>query len=72
MKQAASIQVANVWANVAAIFLFIGAAIVIAAMIWEPRGFPMCVVPLTVAFVAKQGEVRLLRSVLKPREGGIS
>lgn len=64
MKKNASIQIADIWANVAAIFMFAGGVIAIGATIWEPRGFPICFVPLAVAFVAKQGEARVLRSAL--------
>lgn len=64
MKKNASIQIADIWANVAAMFMFAGVAVAIAAAIWEPRGLPICFVPLTVAFVAKQGETRVLRSAL--------
>jgi hypothetical protein len=65
MKTATSIRVADIWANVSAIFFLVGLAIAIAAAFSEPRGLGICIVPLTVAIVAKQGEARVLRSALK-------
>lgn len=67
MRKATALQVANIWSNVSAIFMVVGVAVAIAATIWEPRGLPVCFVPLTVAFVAKQGEARVLRSALEPK-----
>jgi hypothetical protein len=69
MKKITAIQAANIWSNVSAIFIVVGVAVAIAATIWEPRGLPICFVPLTVAFVAKQGEARTLRSALEPKAG---
>lgn len=69
MKSTASIHFANIWAGIAAFFLFVGIAIAVAAAIWEPRGLLICLVPFTAAFVAKQGEARLLRSTLASMVG---
>jgi len=72
MKKITSIQTANIWAKVSAIFFLVGVAAAIAAAIWEPRGLGICIVPLTVAVVAKQGEARVLRTALKLMAGGPS
>lgn len=65
MEKGASLRVADIWAIVSAIFFLPGIAIAIAAVFWEPRGLGICIVPLTVAVVAKRGETRVLRSALK-------
>ena len=69
MKTVASIPVANIWANISTTFMIIGVVIAIAAMIWQPRSLPMCFVPLTVAFISKQGEARVLRATLRAKIG---
>jgi hypothetical protein len=69
MRRTTTLHVANIWSNVSAIFMVVGFAVAIAATIWEPRGLPICFMPLTVAFVAKQGEARVLRSALEPKAG---
>jgi hypothetical protein len=72
MKKTASIQAANIFAKVSAIFMLVGAVIAIAAIIWDPRGFPICFVPLAVGFLAKQREARMLRSALEPKVDSMS
>nr|WP_156133361.1 hypothetical protein [Massilia sp. JS1662] len=69
MKATTSIQTANIWAKVSAAFFLVSVATAIAAAIWEPRGLGICIVPLTVAVVAKQGEARVLRSALESMPG---
>lgn len=61
------IRAANIWAYVATAFLLVGVAAAVAAAIWNAVGLPVCFVPLTVAFVAKQGEARQLRRALDAR-----
>jgi hypothetical protein len=64
MKKSASLRVADIWAIVSAISFLLGIALAIVGAFWEPRGLGICIVPLTVAVVAKQGETRVLRSAL--------
>lgn len=65
-------RLCNIWANVSAVFMLAGVVIAIATTIWQPRGLLICFVPFAVAFVAKQGEARALRSALRSKMGSIS